>query len=127
MYQPRILPFYMTYPMPFFFPEADPAVKDLEYLQEMYPLEAKKYQKKVNRMLDRFDYEGSMIYDEYPDRFALYKMSQDMMTVIRKEDEAEGNEMTPEKREWITDLVQILLFSEIFKRRRNRNDGFLKI
>lgn len=127
MNQPRILPFYMTYPMPFFFPEADPAVRDLEYLQEMYPLDAKKYQKKINRMLDRFDYEGSMIYDEYPDRFALYKMSQDMMTVIRKEDEAEGNEMTPEKREWITDLVQILLFSEIFKRRRSRNDGFLKM
>lgn len=36
----RILPFYMTYPMPMFY-EEDTVMRDLEYLQQMYPREAK--------------------------------------------------------------------------------------
>ncbi len=69
MRQSRILPFYMAYPMPLFYQEQDTVTRDLEYLQEMYPAEAKKYQKVIAGILDRLDYEGSMIYDEYPDMY----------------------------------------------------------
>ena len=56
-YNPKILPFYMTYPIPLFYEEEDTVMRDLEYLQEMYPKEARRYQKKVERLLDRFDYD----------------------------------------------------------------------
>ena len=38
----KILPFYMTYPMPLFYEEEDKAMRDLEYLQEMYPKESRR-------------------------------------------------------------------------------------
>ena len=67
MYEQRILPFYMTYPLPMYYQEEDSIIRDLEYLQQMYPAEAKRYQKLIASILDKLDYEGSMIYDEYPD------------------------------------------------------------
>ena len=67
MYERKILPFYMTYPLPLYYQEEDTILKDLEYLQQMYPADARKYQKKIAEILDKLDYEGSMIYDEFPD------------------------------------------------------------
>ena len=65
----RVLPFFMTYPG--FGPDAGrDAMRDLEYLQQMYPREVKRYQMRISEMLDKMDYDGSMIYDEYPDRTA---------------------------------------------------------
>ena len=63
----RVLPFFMTYPGMGERNEKD-SMRDLEYLQQMYPQEVKRYQQRVAQMLDRMDYDGSMIYDEYPDR-----------------------------------------------------------
>lgn len=128
MYNQRILPFYMTYPLPVYYQEEDTATRDLEYLQQMYPVEAKKYQKMIAGILDKLDYEGSMIYDEYPDRLRIYKLSQDILDRIKREEEqANPDQVIPkEKWEWASDLVQIILFYEIYKRRHNNSNGILK-
>ncbi len=129
MYERKILPFYMTYPLPMFYQEEDSIIRDLEYLQQMYPAEAKKYQKLIAGILDKLDYEGSMIYDEYPDRWQLYKLSMDILDRIKREEKKEETESgtnSEEKWEWIGDLVQILLFYEIYKRRHNSRRGILK-
>ena len=73
MYERRIMPFYMAYPMPMFGQQENTVMRDLEYMQQMYPKEAKHYQKLIAGILDKMDYEGSMIYDEYPDREFLYR------------------------------------------------------
>lgn len=125
-HSPKILPFYMTYPMPLFYEEEDTVMRDLEYLQEMYPKEARRYQQKVGRLLDRFDYDGSVIYDDYPDRLAVYKMAQDMMAAITREETEAGREISPEKLPQITEIVQILLCNEIYKRRQTKGKSFLK-
>ncbi len=134
MYDRKILPFYMTYPLPMFYQEEDAIIRDLEYLQQMYPAEAKKYQKLIADILDKLDYEGSMIYDEYPDRWQLYKLSMDILDRIKREEKkalenSENNdikETSDEKWEWVGDLIQILLFYEIYKRRHNSRRGILK-
>lgn len=135
MYERKILPFYMTYPLPMYYQEEDSMLRDLEYLQQMYPVEAKKYQKMIASMLDKLDYEGSLIYDEYPDRLQLYKLSADILDRIRRQEKAAQDKDenpdsaisdTAEKWEWIGDLVQILLFYEIYKRRHNVKRGILK-
>ena len=112
MYNQKILPFYMTYPLPLYYQEEDTATRDLEYLQQMYPAEAKRYQKMIAGILDKLDYEGSMIYDEYPDRWQLYKLAQDILERIRREEESKNpdKEIPKEKWEWASDLVQIILF-----------------
>ena len=130
MHERKILPFYMTYPLPMYYQEEDSIIRDLEYLQQMYPKEAKKYQKLIASILDKLDYDGSLIYDEYPDRWQLYKLSMDILDRIKrqeiKEDGSVDKEESPEKWEWIGDLVQILLFYEIYKRRHNSKRGILK-
>ena len=127
MYNRRILPFYMTYPLPIGYQEEDTAMKDLEYLQQMYPLEAKRYQKTVTDTLDRLDYEGSMIYDEYPDRWQLYRLSRDILDRIKREEEKEHPDtiFPAERWEWAADLIQIVLYNEIFKRRHHPRRGIL--
>ena len=134
MYDRKILPFYMTYPLPMFYQEEDSIIRDLEYLQQMYPAEAKKYQKLIADILDKLDYEGSMIYDEYPDRWQLYKLSMDILDRIKREEKknaensegSDSKEISDEKWEWVGDLIQILLFYEIYKRRHNSRRGILK-
>ena len=69
-----------------------------------------------------------MIYDEFPDKWQLYKLSKDILERIRKEEEKEDPEAvaSPEKWEWMGDLIQILLFYEIYKRRHNTKRGILR-
>ncbi len=128
MYERKILPFYMTYPLPMYYQEEDSIIRDLEYLQQMYPAEAKRYQKMIASILDKLDYEGSMIYDEYPDRWQLYKLSMDILDRVKREDtrEEDDQNVPPEKWEWMGDMIQILLFYEIYKRRHNSRRGILK-
>ncbi|MGN1180382.1 MAG: hypothetical protein ACI4SD_04140 [Suilimivivens sp.] len=126
MYERRILPFYMTYPLPMYYQEEDSIIRDLEYLQQMYPAEAKKYQKMIVSILDKLDYEGSMIYDEFPDRWQLYRLSTEILDRIKREEQEEGRESPPEKWEWVGDMVQILLFYEIYKRRHDSHRGILR-
>ena len=126
MYERKILPFYMTYPLPMYYQEEDSIIRDLEYLQQMYPTEAKKYQKLIASILDKLDSEGSMIYDEFPDRWQLYKLSTDILDRIKREESEEGKESPPEKLEWVGDMIQILLFYEIYKRRHNSHRGILR-
>ena len=124
------MPFYMTYPLPMYYQEDDAIMRDLEYLQQMYPSDAKRYQKLIASILDKLDYEGSLIYDEYPDRWQLYKLSMEITDRVRREENAGSEEetdpMSEEKLKWIGDLIQILLFYEIYKRRHNRSNGILK-
>ena len=121
----RILPFYMTYPMPMFY-EEDTATRDLEYLQQMYPAQAKKYQRKIAAVLDKMDYRGSMIYDEYPDRFMLNKLGKDIADMIKQEEMTEDMSFTPKQWEAMEDMIHLLLFYEIYKRRHYNNKGILK-
>ena len=134
MYERKIMPFYMTYPLPMYYEDENTIIRDLEYLQQMYPAQAKRYQKVISNILDKLDYEGSMIYDEFPDRWQLYKLSTDILDRIRREEEKDkesdsengGSEASLEKWKWTGDLIQILLFYEIYKRRHNTRRGILR-
>lgn len=132
---PKILPFYMAYPMPLIWEEEDTVMRDLEYLQELYPRQAKKYRKRIEELLERFDSKGSVLYDEYPDRMTLYKMAQDIYAVLEQEEKREQAETAtnPEVRTVETaaplgpesmELIQVLLYGEIFRRRQKK--GFRK-
>ena len=123
MNQSRILPFYMAYPLPMYYQQEDSVTRDLEYLQQMYPAEAKKYQKIIDETLDRIDYEGSMIYDEYPDKWKIYRLTQITTDKIKKSDEAQSPDT-----DWgrTTEFVQVLLSYEIYKKRHSNRNGILK-
>ena len=57
-------PFFMTLPgYPGRMDEKE-LLNDLEYLQQTYPGEVRRCQRRIAEILDKYDYEGSMIYDE---------------------------------------------------------------
>ena len=98
--------------------------RDLEYLQEMYPVEAKKYQKVIAETLERLDYEGSMIYDEYPDKWQIYRLTQIIVDKLKQSGDAEMGAET--EHEDIAAFVQVLLCYEIYKKRHMNRNGILK-
>ena len=127
MYLDSIVPFYVAYPNYQMYSDEYRRMQDLEYLQSMYPLEVKEYQRKINQVLDRIDYSGSMIYDEFPDRISLYKLATDITdSIIRDKATEDGRDVSEQtNREHIGIIVQILLYYEIHKRRYKRSDSFL--
>lgn len=107
------LPFYMTYPGYFGPGQEALLLQDLEYLQQMYPADVKRCQRRIAELLDKTDYEGSMIYDEYPDRCSLRALAGSILKVMQKEEGAPPSE----------DMIQVLLFNEIYKRRHGGRRG----
>ena len=107
------LPFYMTYPDYQASNREATLLQDLEYLQQMYPNDVRRYQRRIAEMLDKADYEGSMIYDEYPDRYSLLALTKSICSVLEKEEEKAPGE----------DMIQILLFNEVYKRRHGGHRG----
>lgn len=85
-------PFYMGYQgygqwaQPGIVPE-DRILEDLEYLQQMYPTYARKYQTTIRGVVDRMDYDGSFIYDQYPDKLTIQRMVESVMAIIRTNEE----------------------------------------
>lgn len=107
------LPFYMAYPG-YFGPAQEAAlVQDLDYLQQTYPAQVKRLQRRIAQMLDKADYEGSMIYDEYPDACSLRALTGSVRKVLENEEENCPTE----------DMIQILLCDEIYKRRHGGMRG----
>lgn len=105
--------------------------RDVDYMKSIYPMSAKKILPYVEEECDWMEYEGSMIYDEYPDRLLLYMMAgriydrmkegekKEIAMEIEKE-QVETQDLKRKKRdreETIMDLVQILLYQEIVQRR----------
>lgn len=107
------LPFYMTYPGSQSLEGERGMLQDLEYLQQMYPNDVKRYQKRIADILDKADYEGSMIYDEYPDRYSLLALTKSICRVLEKEEDCAPAE----------NMIQILLFNEVYKRRHGGPRG----
>ena len=107
------LPFYMTYPGYYGPGQEEMVLRDMEYLQQLYPEAVNRYRKRISEILDRADYEGSMIYDEYPDRYSLRALAGSVYKILQKE------EKTPPTEE----LVQVLLLNEVYKRRHGGRRG----
>ena len=65
------MPFYMTYPMQNIFLEEAEYERDMERMKHLYPREVQGIQEHVEEECDKMEYEGSMMFDEYPDKLML--------------------------------------------------------
>lgn len=115
------LPYYMMYSFPFWEEQNTHITRDLEYLQQMYPRKAKQYQKLVYDTLNLLDYEGSVIYDEYPDKLQLERITETVVDKITRSGEVDNS---PQDSEWLRELVQIIVYYEIYKRRHREKSIF---
>lgn len=113
----------MAYPMPLQYDDERIERRDFEYMKSMYPLTVKKILPYVEDECDRMSYEGSMIYDEYPDQLQIRLMCNriyDKVKKIQPYTEQETEIQTWRNDEGLKDLIQIMLFQELFQR-RNRH------
>ena len=121
MYYDRFFPFYVAY--------ANPALYDGERIQEQefalmksyYPEAAGRIQEKVEEECQLLDYEGSRLYDEYPDRLMMRSLCRQI-----REQVAGELEMQEISDRFLDDLIEVLLYQEISRRRcrRRRCRGF---
>ena len=63
----------------------------------MYPAAIKGYQAKVEAVCDRMEYEGSPMYDEYPDRVMLDRICRQICQDIERESAAAQNPLSVEE------------------------------
>ncbi len=100
--------------------------KDLDYMKELYPNTAKVILKEISKECDSMDYDGSCIYDEYPDRVTLEKIVDRIYDKVKdmeqEEPKVEANSLyfypPRRRRDNLRDLVTLVLLSEMFNRRR---------
>ena len=122
------LPFFMAHPGYLPAEQEKALLQDFEYFQQTYPLEVKRYMQKIAEILDKFDYEGGMIYDEYPDRYSMQRLAGTIVQILKREEQdfPEEKRTSADKWIWLQDMIQVLLCNEICKRRHGSRRGFLK-
>ena len=107
----------MAYPYQYGYEEQTKRMQDLEYIQQLYPMEAKNILRKVIYHLDPIDYKGSFLYDEYPDQLQLYRVVASIFDEMKKENTNKGETWSPEREMWLQDMIKLVLYQELFKRR----------
>lgn len=128
------LPYYMAYPMPLEYDDERKERQDVEYMKSMYPDEVKRILPFVEDECDRMEYEGSMIYDEYPDMLSVRMMCNRVCNRIKEigledledmeETEPLDDRMEAQQRnrrrgrdQNIREIVEVLLLHELMRRR----------
>jgi hypothetical protein len=118
------LPYYMAYPMPFEYDDERKERQDMEYMKSLYPNAVKRILPFVEDECERMEYEGSMIYDEYPDMLGIRLMCNRICERVEAmdrrddiEDELEMQQNRWNNRRDIRDIVEVLLLNELMKRR----------
>lgn len=130
------IPFYMAYPMQDVYLSEIEYERDRERLKEMYPKEAKRIQRVVEEECDKMEYDGSLMFDEYPDRVMVQKLCDDIYNKVYDNTTAEVETEQykdrrpgggypppppPHRDRGGRDLIEILLFDEMFRRRCRHN------
>jgi len=109
----KYLPFYMVYQKNAEWDDEKMLQKDYEYMRCTYPAAAKRILPYVEEECDRLEYSGSLMFDEYPDQIQLWMLCKRIYNKVKtlgmeKEKHSEG---------WLMELIQVLSYQEIIKRR----------
>lgn len=113
------LPFYMAYPVPLLYNDDRNARRDYDYMKSIYPDTAKRVLPYMEEGCDRMEYDGSMMYDEYPDRLQLRLMCRRIYDKAEKEENDPGT--------WLMDLIEVMTYQELCRRRAEHRDIRKKI
>lgn len=114
---------YQPYPFYPYLSWTDEKTRDRRRFQDLYPSMARQIQPLVEEECDRQEYDGSFMFDEYPDRFLLRRAVRRICDQLDKrtyQDELRMQES--DQAEWIEDLVTVMLLNEMYQRRCRRRD-----
>lgn len=111
------MPYYVAYPDLLVWDEEKICQRDREYMKSIYPEIAKLLLPFVERECDRLEYDGSLIYDEYPDKLLLRLMCSRVCK--NAEESLQGHRIYSKysEKRWIREVVELLTYQELCKRR----------
>ena len=112
------MPFYLTYPMKNVYQTEKEYERDMERIKELYPKRMKKLLAYVEDECDKMEYEGSMMYDEYPDKVLLYRTAANIYDKAVPVQPAERKNGGRDRD--LMDVIQVLLYDEMYRRRGRR-------
>lgn len=104
------LPYYMAYPLKEGDRNNTGNIEDRDYFRQIYPQEVKRYIRVIADVLNRMDIKESYIYDEYPDKIRIERLTEIILRLIPMEKNI--------NRETQRNLVQVLLIEEVIERRK---------
>lgn len=116
MYYDKFFPFYVSYANPLLYDGEKAQEDEFALMKSYYPGTARKIQEMVEAECEFLDYEGSRLYDEHPDRFMLYRLCGSIRDKIEPEARAQS---IPGG--LLDELIQVLLYQEISRRRCRRH------
>ena len=90
--------------------QEDIFVEDRDYMKKVYPKESRELLQWIEDVCDEEEYDGSCIYDEYPDAAAVERLV----------DKAYKKAGEPGPEEWVKALLTSLLYDEMCYRRNRR-------
>ena len=125
------IPFYMAYPFLLPLDQEQAQEKDLQVMKSFYSRRAARIQEKADRVCDRMEFDGSMMFDEYPDKFMMEHLCRKIEQEVLKEEEGNTSVLIIEEtcqgeqgscgnrreEEGLRDLIGVILFNEMFRRR----------
>lgn len=119
----RYMPFYVqgsSLSGLYYQPWDDPEAKDMEYLKEMYPKTTNQIQQIVDEECDRQEFEGSMIYDQYPDKLGVLRIVNRVYDRMKMDWENGEGDRDDDDNSRLKDLIHIMLLNEMYRRRAKR-------
>lgn len=102
----------MTFPLELTQVQGEGFPLDNRYL---YPKEVMEIQRLIDESCDKMEYDGSLMYDEYPDKVSVEAMAKN----ICKKTNCKHQEEISNR--WMNALVQMMLCNEMSCRRERRN------
>lgn len=111
------LPYYLTYPISELWDEEKMSKRDREYVQSIYPEMAKMLLPYIEKECDRLEYDGSLIYDEYPDKLLLRLMCSRVYKIAEREFEKMQMRFEEIEKQWVKEMTEVLAYHELCKRR----------
>lgn len=116
MYFDQYFPFYNVYANPFLYEGERMHEHEFALMKSYYPITVQQIQESVERECDLLDYEGSSLYDEYPDRYLFYHLCSKIKKSVLPE-------MTSQSipGSFLDELVQVMFCQEVSRRRCRRH------
>ena len=108
MYLKEYFPFYTTYANPLLYEGERMQDKEFDLMKSYYPGTVQHIQEKIEEECDLMDYEGSRLYDEYPDKYMIYHLG----CKIRESMELEISTQAI-REDFLDELIQVMLCQEI--------------
>lgn len=101
------------------FAEDQLVFEDARKMQNFYPVRAREIRRYVEEECDKMEYEGSMMFDEYPDGIVLSYLTEKILEKMeaQKEDLPVLVMMEREDQKEVKDLIQVVLVEEMLRRR----------